>query len=139
MCFVKLNGAFVKNKMDNWVNPEPAKKKRGFDLPLALSRAGGQIDLLQEIAGLFLDDYPGSLAAIENGVLSRDLKAIERAAHSLKGSVCNFGAPEVVFVAAELEQKARAADWSGVPALVATLSEALDQLRVELENVRDRS
>lgn len=122
--------------MDNPANTELSREKRGFDLPLSLSRAGGQMDLLKEIADLFLEDYPRSLAMIHKAVETRDLKVIEQCAHSIKGSACNFGAPEVVFLSAELEQRARASDWNGIDALAATLSEALDHLRVQMEALR---
>jgi len=124
--------------METPINTQPPWEKRGFDLPLALSRAGGQMDLLKEIAGLFLDDYPRTLEMMHKAMQTRDLKVIEHCAHNVKGSACNFGAPEVVFVATELERRARSLEWDGVDALVATLGEALDQLRVQLENLRDQ-
>lgn len=122
--------------MDTSGNFIPVPGKQGFDLPLALSRAGGQMDLLKEIADLFLEDYPRSLHAIHAGVEARDLKAVEHAAHSVKGSACNFGAPEVVDAAAELERKARGSDWAGLDSLVTNLEDALDRLRVQLEGLR---
>ena len=75
-----------------------------FDLNAALERVGGDQELLKEIAQLFLDDAPGGLALIREAVEKNDALALQRAAHSLKGSVANFGAEETVEAAYQLEQ-----------------------------------
>ena len=106
-------------------------------MALALSRVGGQVDLLKEVAGLFLDDFPRSLQQIHQALGTRDAETLAHHAHNLKGSVCNFGAPEIVNLASELERKARATDWSGADTLVAGLTAGLDQLRLELEALRN--
>ena len=63
-----------------------------LDRALALSRVGGDEDLLREIAGLFLDDYPNLVEKIKQALAANDARGLERASHSLKGSVANFGA-----------------------------------------------
>ena len=94
------------------------------------------MDLLREIAALFLEDYPLSLASIHRAVEADDAAALERAAHSLKGSACNFGESDVVHAASELEIKARASEWVGIPAIVGNLTESLALLKDQLEAVR---
>ncbi len=42
-----------------------------LDESLALSRVGGDVDLLKEVIGLFLDDYPSTLAKIKSAVASQ--------------------------------------------------------------------
>jgi len=57
----------------------------------ALSRVGGDVELLKEVVELFLDDYPSTFEKIRGAVASRDATALEHHAHSLKGSVSTFG------------------------------------------------
>lgn len=74
---------------------------------LALERVGGDEQLLQEVARLFLDDCPRVMTEIKTAISSGDAKRLEREAHSLKGSVSNFGADPVVKAALELEMMGR--------------------------------
>lgn len=100
----------------------------GFDLSAALERVGGDQELLKEIADLFLEDAPQILAAVRSAVESGDAEGLQRAAHSLKGSVANFGAEEAVRWAYSLEQMGQENSLSGA-------SDALEVLEVELQKV----
>ena len=82
-----------------------------LDRAAALARVGGDLDLLKEIAALFLDEYPQALVDMRKALATGDAKTIERSAHGLKGSVANFGARTAVDAAFELEQLGR----TGVP------------------------
>jgi HPt (histidine-containing phosphotransfer) domain-containing protein len=106
-----------------------------FDKDLALSRVGGDIELLKEIAILFLDDYPKSLSELREAVESGDAKRVERSAHGLKGSVSNFGARSAVDAAFELETMGRAQKMAEVRQVLQTLELALAALRPELESL----
>jgi two-component system sensor histidine kinase/response regulator len=103
-----------------------------LDMEIALARVGGQMDLLKEIAVLFLDDLPRSLGEIHAAFGRGDAKQVEHAAHSLKGSVCNFGAAGVVAAAAELERRGRAGDISNAGELIETIERRLGALGREL-------
>jgi HPt (histidine-containing phosphotransfer) domain-containing protein len=103
------------------------------DHGLALSRAGGDIALLREIAMLFLDNYGQWLTEIRDAAVRGDASALERTAHSLKGSVANFGAGAAVKAALELEQLGRRRDLAELAKAVDTLALALAALRPELE------
>src|SRR5690349_21223415 len=87
-----------------------------LDKGLALSRAGGDEELLRELAALFLDDYPRVLEELKNAITARSAADIEHHAHSLKGSVSNFGAPAVVAAALALEQQGRNQALAETPA-----------------------
>ena len=76
----------------------------GFDLTIALERVGGDEELLKEIADLFVEDAPQLLEAIRVAIEAKDGAALHRAAHSLKGSVANFGAEKAVETAFQLEE-----------------------------------
>jgi len=106
-----------------------------FDKEVALSRVGGDIELLKEIAILFLDDYPKSMTELRDAVHNRDAKRVERSAHGLKGSVSNFGAAPAVNAALQLETMGRAQKLVEVEQVLRTLELALAALRPELESL----
>jgi CheY-like chemotaxis protein len=103
-----------------------------LDESLALSRVGGDVDLLKEVVELFLDDYPSTFEKIKGAVASSDARALEHHAHSLKGSVATFGANRAFEAAFALEKQGRSGDLTGASDCVLQLEMALEALRPEL-------
>jgi two-component system sensor histidine kinase/response regulator len=106
-----------------------------FDKAVALARVGGDVELLKEIATLFLDDYPKSLSELRRAVESGDARLVERTAHGIKGSVSNFGARPAVDAAILLETMGRTQKLVEVEQVLRTLELALAALRPELESL----
>ena len=106
-----------------------------LDKELALSRVAGDIELLSEIATLFLEDYPKSLQALHEALERGDAEGLERNAHGLKGSVANFGAQEAVSAARILENLGRTRQLSEAGDALIALDRALAALRPELESL----
>jgi HPt (histidine-containing phosphotransfer) domain-containing protein len=106
-----------------------------IDREVALARVGGDAELLQEIAGLFLEEYPKLLAELHEAAAKGDAKGVERTAHGLKGSVSNFGAQAAVDAAFELEILGRTQRLEEVAHVLQTLELALAALRPELESL----
>ncbi len=106
-----------------------------LDESLALSRVGGDVELLKEVIELFLDDYPSTFEKIKNAVAASDASSLEHHAHSLKGSVSTFGAGRAFEAAFELEKKGRAGDLTGAQDGLRRLEQALEALRPELESL----
>lgn len=110
-----------------------------FDRHVALLRAGGDEELLKEIAMIFLEDYPKVLAEIRGALADGDGVRLEQSAHALKGSAANFGAEAVVEAASRLEQMGRAGQvrrngrGAGASQEFDRLDQALSALRIELE------
>ena len=107
-----------------------------LDRELALSRVGGDEDLLKEIAAIFLEDYPNSIQEIRTAIETGDAKRLETSAHTLKGSVANFGARVAVESALRLEQMGRAQHLEESSEMLRALEQALSALRPELEALR---
>jgi two-component system, sensor histidine kinase and response regulator len=105
---------------------------RQLDESVALSRVGGDIELLREVVGLFLDDYPQSLDMIRDAVARGDQSSLERHAHSLKGSVSTFGAQEAYDAAMALETQGRTGDLTCAAEGLRRLEHAMIALRPEL-------
>jgi len=89
-------------------------------------------ELLSQLAGIFLEDYPIRLAAISDALTSADAAALARAAHTLKGAVsvlCENGPTNIV---RQLERLAKQGDVAGARALYRPLDYELARLRAEL-------
>ncbi len=101
----------------------------------ALERVDGDKELLCELVELFLEESPSMLADIKGAVARNDTKALEYSAHTLKGSVGNFGAKDVYEAAFVLEQAGRAGSLSGTEAALAALEKALQELEPILSSL----
>ncbi|MBI4873076.1 MAG: Hpt domain-containing protein [Acidobacteria bacterium] len=99
-----------------------------LDRALALERVGGDEELLREIAVLFLEECPQMMSEIQSAVATGNAIALERTAHSLKGSVGNFGAHQAFRAAARLEAIGRSRDLSSVSQAWADLAAAMEAL-----------
>lgn len=99
---------------------------------IALERVGGDEELLREIARLFLDECPRLMGHIREAIDAGDTRRLEREAHSLKGSVANFGAEPVVQAALALEVIGRSGNLSDAQEGFRQLSQSVDVLRPEL-------
>jgi HPt (histidine-containing phosphotransfer) domain-containing protein len=106
-----------------------------MDRATALARVGGDLELLKEIAALFLDEYPRALDDIHKALAIRDAKLLEHAAHGLKGSVANFSATAAEEAAFQLEQLGRAQKLDQAPEIISTLEQALALLQAELASL----
>ena len=103
-----------------------------LDHDLAISRVGGDAELLKELGQLFIEEYPRLLAELRDAHRRGDAQEVERAAHSLKGSAVNFGARRAVDAAARIEQLGRDGTLDSVAELLGTLDLALLALHAEL-------
>jgi PAS domain S-box-containing protein len=103
-----------------------------LDESLALSRVGGDVELLKEVVELFLDDYPSTFEKIKAAVASSNASALEHHAHSLKGSVSTFGANRAFEAAFTLEKQGRSGDLTGAQDGLLQLEQALEALHPEL-------
>lgn len=106
---------------------------RALDREGALARIGGDVELLREIAGVFLQEYRNIISEINIALKDGNTAALERNAHTLKGSVATFGTGPVFELAFELERIGRGGDLDGARSVLARLNAGLEQLRLELE------
>lgn len=122
------------NFMNTNLGPEGSVETQlqQLDESLALSRVGGDLELLKEVVELFLEDYPSTFQQIRAAVATRDAKALEHHAHSLKGSVSTFGANRAFEAAFALEKQGRGGDLVGAQENLLRLEQALEALRPEL-------
>lgn len=97
-----------------------------------LDRVGGDEELLREIADIFLSEYPALIEDIRSAISEKDARKLEHSAHTLKGSVANFGAEEATRAAFELEKLGRGASLDDAPAALRVLEVQFGLLKPEL-------
>jgi HPt (histidine-containing phosphotransfer) domain-containing protein len=105
----------------------------GVDRAAVLDRVGGDESLLREITEIFLLEYPSLLEEIRAAVRTGDPSRLERFAHTLKGSVANFGAPDATHAAYQLEQIGRSQELEQAPAALRALELHFSALKPALE------
>jgi CheY-like chemotaxis protein/HPt (histidine-containing phosphotransfer) domain-containing protein len=100
-----------------------------FDRAAALDRVGGDLELLIELAGMFMEDYPQLLAEIEGALRNGDSDALRQSAHTLKGAVGNFSAQNAYDAAYALEQIGRSGDLGEATGAYRVLKQELERLQ----------
>ena len=103
--------------------------EQAFNLSEALEIVDGDMELLEEIASLFLEDYTAQLEQIREGIALGDSAAVNSAAHSLKGSVANFAAKESYEAAYRLELLGQEGNLGEAEGAFADLEKKLDVLK----------
>jgi two-component system sensor histidine kinase/response regulator len=110
-----------------------ARETEVLDRVALMERLGGDVELFHEITGLFREDSPKLLADIRSAVHDADAIALERAAHTLKGCVANFGAQAVVRAALSLERMGRARELEAAGSACETLEAEITRFQQALE------
>jgi signal transduction histidine kinase/HPt (histidine-containing phosphotransfer) domain-containing protein/FixJ family two-component response regulator len=102
-------------------------------------RAGGDPQLAAELIDLLFQQLPLLRADVDKALANRDVRALSRAAHTLKGSVGNFGARAAMELAKKLELSIpESGDFEQAAALRSQLEQELSLLEVDLKALRDR-
>jgi len=103
-----------------------------FDRATVLDNLDGDRELLREIAGIYLNSYGEELNRIGAAIAAGDAAKIFALAHTIKGSIGNFGADEAVEFARTIERHARDGQLGDIEASFQRLQALLDQLAAEL-------
>ncbi len=100
-----------------------------------LRALGGEDDpeFLNRAIGCFLRDTPKRLAVVRDAVGQGNARALEQAAHSLKGSCSNIGARQMVALCLALAERGRAGSVKGAETLLAPLENAFARVREVIE------
>ena len=99
-----------------------------LDRTAMLATVEQDLELLRELVEIFLAEVPGLLAQIRSGVEEKHAEKVERAAHTLKGALLNFGGRRACEVARQLESRGREARLGDVAQLVSRLESEVTQV-----------
>ncbi len=103
-----------------------------------LARVDGDRRLLKTVIGLFWADAPEALERIRRAIADHDPRALQHAAHALKGSAANFAALPAVAGARELETMGREGRLEGAEQAYAALEAEIERLTEALVATADR-
>ena len=106
-----------------------------LDHAAALRRAEGDVELLADMARIFLADCPRLIANIRAAVAKGTLKEIEHAAHELKGCLGSFAAHRGFAAAEKLEMVGRAGPLADARAAAALVEAELARLTPVMERL----
>lgn len=114
---------------------ERESQMKELDQVSALERVGGDAELLAELAGLFLEEYPQLMATVRQGLDQSKADLILGAAHQLKGLLAQFGAERARVCALHVEQSAKDGDLVASAAANEELVRLMALVRPELSKL----
>jgi CheY-like chemotaxis protein/HPt (histidine-containing phosphotransfer) domain-containing protein len=107
-----------------------------LDESLLVSRVDSDPQLLRDLVDLFVEECPRLVDEIRVALDKKDAKAVQRSAHSLKGSTSNLAAQMASGAARQLERLAQAGDLLHVESALQDLECELARLMPALLAVR---
>jgi len=109
-----------------------AQEDDAIDWLAAIAHLEGDVELLKEIAAMFLEQCPSLVSRMREAVAGMDPVEIERAAHTIKGSVGNFSAKAAFDAAMQLEKIGRDGTLDQAEAARVKLEDELERLKPAL-------
>lgn len=112
---------------------------QGLDPRQALENMRGKKNLLREVARTFLDDAPGQMDKVRQGLESGDAHLAAKSAHSMKSSLELLAAGRAHDLALQTELAGKAGDLEQAKSRFAELSAEMDQVFRELASLMHAS
>jgi signal transduction histidine kinase/CheY-like chemotaxis protein/HPt (histidine-containing phosphotransfer) domain-containing protein len=114
------------------VAPAPFCESSPINTEALLHRCQGKAALAERLLVSFRQQLDGQISMFRQGLEQRDLNALARLAHTLKGTAANMSADDVRQTAAKLEHMETQAD---LDAAASTVEQLADQIRACLDFV----
>jgi HPt (histidine-containing phosphotransfer) domain-containing protein len=95
----------------------------------------GQPDVATQVLGLFVQDAPARLAAIDAAVETGDAARLQRSAHALKGAAGTIGATALHDACRELEELGRQNTLAAAQAAVALMHHEYKRVKAEIDQL----
>ena len=109
-----------------------APAEDAFDTQKLLRAFDNDLEFLKEAVGMFLEDYPPMIAAIDQALKEADCNELGRTAHGLKGMLGNFQADDAVAHAFKLENMGKGSTCEGGQEIFTALVQEVNQLEKAL-------
>jgi len=107
---------------------EDENKLADFDLNDAISLAGGNKELAQELFGMLINELPGYQEKINTALTDQNIKDLKHYTHKINGATSYCGVPKLRYAATTLEQKIDRNDTS-------TLQQDAEQVLKSIEEL----
>ncbi len=122
----------------NCTDDNPKGEAGVFDFEAAMTQVDGDEELLLDITAVFLETCQDQLTELQEALNAGDGEALSRAAHSMKGSVGNFGAKSAFDICLKLETMGRNDDLADAWNVYSELEGQIRQLSTELEGLLEK-
>jgi signal transduction histidine kinase/CheY-like chemotaxis protein/HPt (histidine-containing phosphotransfer) domain-containing protein len=96
----------------------------------------GEPDILARLIDLFLESTTENCSAIRSAISQGDARALERAAHSLKGGSATLGARPLAAISQRLQEMGRGGRVDGAGDVFVQLEHEVERVRAALESHR---
>jgi HPt (histidine-containing phosphotransfer) domain-containing protein len=106
-------------------------------LTAVLTWVDGEIEFLATVLPTFLTEAPELIRELREALDANDLYTVQRLGHGLKGTLCNFGIPDLRDTAAAIEACGAAGDLGDVPQLLTRLEAGLQHLCAIVTEILD--
>ena len=106
-----------------------------IDRDQVLALAGGSVETLKEIVELFTQECPKLMQRMRDAIDNEDPAQLQRAAHTLKGSVQVFGLRRPADAALQLETIGRAKNLDGAEQAWSNLTSEIERLMPMLNDL----
>ena len=133
--YAVVEGAFDTPPEAEEVSSERHAHREAFDMAAALARFGDDEELFAELADLFVADSPQLLHDIWEAVSRGDHEGLERAAHTLKGSVAAFAAERARQLTSSLESMGRSGNLAEADVTMRALEEEVELVKSAISGV----
>ncbi len=95
-------------------------------------------EIVCEIIELFIEEYPSRFSTLQQNINESDFESIQFNAHSLKGVISNFLAPDTKELARQLEEKGKKNNPDNISELFEELKSSTEKLLKELEILKNK-
>jgi HPt (histidine-containing phosphotransfer) domain-containing protein len=109
--------------------------ENGLDLPELLERVEYDHGLLRELLDIFREEYPVLRDQLQAAIAGSDLKAIQVAAHTLKGMLASMSFSRASASAVQIETMAAHGTMEGMDCELARLERKSRAAELHLESV----
>ena len=104
-----------------------------LDRQAALERIEQDVELYNEICGIFRADVPRLVALLKSSYADNDISTATRHAHSIKSAAANIGAAKLSDTARSAENALRSGELSAISTLIAKIDQNMSQVLEALE------
>jgi HPt (histidine-containing phosphotransfer) domain-containing protein len=109
------------------------KRQNDVSLPInradALERIGGDPEFLQELLGIYSEEFLQRAKELRSAVSEKSFSAIQDLGHTLKGSSANLSLPGLQKAALDLEMAGREKDLQKAKDSLASLEQEFERLK----------
>ena len=106
------------------------------DLGILREATGGDRDLMQELAELYMGDADLQIRALGDALQNNELDRLRRIGHTLKGASASIGATPAAALFEELEIASKAGETETIKRIIEAVTREFERVRVALADLR---